>query len=449
LSREIVTQALARVAQQGAHAADAVLIESDSMETRVRGSEVDFVTQARARTLGIRALVKSPEGLRSAVTSTSDLSSSAVQRMADETAALAAATAPDPHAGLPDGGFAESVPDLALIEPGDRATGVDARIALARRAESAARSSDERITNSEGSEASARFSRVVYANSEGFLGEYESAQHGLFSMPIARENGSMQTDYWMSASRTEAGLEAPERVGAEAARRALRKLGATQVPTAEVPVIFEPMTARSMLGHLVACVSGSAIYRKTSFLAGRLGETVASERVTVVDDGRRPGGLGSRPFDGEGLPTGRTTVIENGRLASYLLDTYSARKLGMASTGNAGRAAGGSPSASASNFWLEPGESSLQAMIAGVERGLLCTWLFGHGFNPVTGDFSRGAAGLWIENGKLSHPVDEITIAGNFGEMLAGIDAVGDDLLWLGGVASPSFRIGKLTVAGA
>ena len=214
-------------------------------------------------------------------------------------------------------------------------------------------------------------------------------------------------------------------------------------------MIFDPVTAPSLLQQLAACASGYAIYRETSFLAGQLGETIASPLVTVIDDGLREGGLGSRPFDGEGQPTRRNLVLERGRLSSYLLDAYSARKLGLRSTGSAVRGAGSAPTAGPSNLWLEPGEASLEELIASTPRGLLVTELIGMGFNPVTGDYSRGAAGLWIENGELAGPVEEITIAGNLRQMLLDVDAVGRDLLWLGRVASPSLRIARMTVAGA
>jgi PmbA protein len=258
----------------------------------------------------------------------------------------------------------------------------------------------------------------------------------------------MQTDWWVTLGRSLRSLEDPAAVGRRAAERALRRLGSKRVRTCRVPVLFEAVTARSLLGHLAACVSGGALYRKTSFLAGRLGERIASEAVTVVDDGRRPGGLASRPFDGEGLATRRSVVVERGVLKSYLLDSYSARKLGMAPTGSAARSPGGGPAAAATNFWLEPGSSSLERMVAETERGLLVTWLFGHGFDPVTGDLSRGAAGLWIEDGRIAFPVDEVTVAGNLGEMLGAIDAVGSEVEWLGGVAAPALRIAELTVAG-
>jgi PmbA protein len=213
-------------------------------------------------------------------------------------------------------------------------------------------------------------------------------------------------------------------------------------------VIFDPVTAPSLLGHIAACVNGYSVYRQTSFLAERRGDEIASELVTVLDDGRLPGGLGSKPFDGEGQPTRRNVVVERGCLATFLLDSYSARKLGSQSTGNAARGAGSLPTAAPTNLWLEPGDAELDEIIADTGRGLLVTELIGMGFNPVTGDYSRGAAGLWIENGEIAFPVEEITIAGNLADMLKRIDAVGSDLTWLGRIASPSLRIANMTIAG-
>ncbi|MEE9608080.1 MAG: TldD/PmbA family protein, partial [Myxococcota bacterium] len=440
-ARDAVQRALERTRRAGADAADALLIDSDALETRVRGEEIEFVKQARERALGIRALVRGDEGFRSACTSTSDLSPDAVDRMAEQTVALARATAADPAAGLPEGGFAEDVADLGLYHPEDREVTVEARIEDARRAESAAREIDARIDNSEGSEAGSDFARVIYSNSAGFYGEYAAATHTLSSTPIARENGTMQRDYWFSVSRRLGALDDPATVGRRAAERALRRLGARRIPTCEVPVIFDPLTAPSLLRHLAACVSGSAVYREASFLAGRIGDVVASPLVTVIDDGRRPGGLGSKPFDGEGLPTRRNVVLERGRLETYLLDSYSARKLGCRSTANAARSPGSAPSVAPTNLWLEPGTGTLEELIASTPRGLWVTELIGMGFNPVTGDYSRGAVGLWIEGGEVAYPVEEITIAGQLGDMLAAIDAVGSDLLWLGRVASPSLRV--------
>jgi PmbA protein len=447
-ARERVAEALEQVKRAGADAADCLLVESEAFEARVRGAEVDFVKQAREHRLGLRALVRSAGGFRSAVTSTSDLSPEALAGLAAATAALARETAADPCAGLPASGFAEDDPDLCLLEPRDRETTPDERIDAARRAEAAARAADPRISNSEGSDVASDFSVVTYGSSEGFLGSYPCASHWLACQPLARADGSMQRDHWLTVARRLSELEAPEAVGRRAAERALRRLGARRVPTCEVPVLFDPITAPSLLAHLASCVSGGAVYREASFLAGRLGERIASELVSVVDDGRRSGGLGSRPFDGEGQTTRRTQVLARGRFESYLLESYSARKLGLGSTGNAGRSPGAPPFVSPTNLWLEPGSATLAEIVADTRRGLLVTELIGMGFHPVTGDYSRGAAGIWIEGGALSHPVEEVTIAGNLGEMLLAVDAVGSDLEWRGAIASPSLRIAKLTVAG-
>lgn len=447
-AEDVVARALARVRRAGADAADALLVESDSIEVRVRGEVIETVVQSRERTLGLRALVRGASGLRSAVTSTSDVSPAAVDAMADETVELARAAAEDASAGLPGEAPAADLPDLGLFDPADRDVGVEQLVAAARAAEAEARASDRRIRNSEGSQAASSFSQVTFADSRGFLGRYEAASHSLACEPVAQDESGMQRDWWLSLSRRRSALEEPAAVGRRAAQRAVRRLGGRRVATCEVPVIFDPVTAPSLLGHLVSCVSGYALYRGTSFLRDKLGERIASERVTVVDDGRLVGGLGSRPFDGEGQPTRRTAVVERGRLSSWLLDAYSGRKLGLPSTGNAARAPGSLPSVAPGNLWLTPGDASLEEIVADTRRGLLVTELIGMGFQPVSGNYSRGAAGLWIENGEIQHPVEEVTIAGHLGEMLACIDAVGRDLVWLGRTASPPLRVAKMTVAG-
>jgi PmbA protein len=447
-ARDVVARALERVRAAGADAADALLVQGNALESRVRDREIDFVKRSRERTLGLRALVRGANGMSSALCSTSDLSNDAVDRMASETVALARATAEDPYAGLPADGFAEEVPDLGLFEAKDRDVDIETRIAEARRAEAAARGVDARITNSEGSEVGSHFSHVVYGNSEGFLGDYESATHSLFCEPIASSNGAMQRDYWYTTGRRLSDLEDSEAVGRHAADRALRRLGGRRVPTCEVPVIFDALTAPSLVRHIAGCANGYSVYRRTSFLAERKDELVASDEVTVIDDGRLPGGLGSKPFDGEGVPTRRSVIIDRGRLASWLLDSYSARKLGESSTGSAARSAGSAPSAAPTNLWLEPGDRTLDEIIADTPRGLLVTELIGMGFDPVTGNYSRGAAGLWIEDGEIAYPVEEITIAGNLGEMLMSIDAIASELSWLGSVASPALRVSHMTIAG-
>ncbi len=448
MSLEIAQRALERAMAAGAHSGDAVLVQDEAIEVRVRDTEIDHVKQSRERSLGLRIFVAAEGGLRQAITSTSDLAADAVDRLAEDTVALARATAADSHAGLPDGGFATDLPDLDLFDPADAGIDVDQHVADSYAAEAAARAVDARIVNSEGSSSDSQRTRVSYANTAGFAGAYERAAHSLVSSPIAAENGKMQTDYWFSVARRRSELESPEAVGRRAAQRALAQLGGRRIPTCEVPVLFDPTTARGILGNFAACVSGYAVYRQSSFLAERLGDRIASDAVTIIDDGRLPGGLGSKPFDGEGLPTGRKIVVEKGFLRSFLLDHYSGRKLGLESTGNASRSAGSAPGVAPTNLWIEPGSQSLDELVQNTGRGLLVTKLFGHGFNPVTGDFSRGAAGLWIENGEAVHPVEEITVAGNLANMLADVDAVGSDLVWMGSIATPSLRISRMTVAG-
>ncbi len=445
---DIVAKALDAARAAGAREADAVFLDGRSQEARVRGDEIDFVKQAHEKVLGIRALVEGPGGLRSATTSTSDVMGDAVERMAEDTVALARATAPDPHAGLPEEAYETDPPELDLFDPGDRHVTIEARIEDAKRAEAAARAVDARITNSEGSEVSSGTTRIAYANTKGFAGAYETGSHALFSEPLAVEGETMQRDYWMTVARKLDGLEDAAEVGQTAAKRALRRLGAKRVPTCEAAVIFDRQTAPSLLGHLAGAVSGYAIYRQSSFLKDRMGERIACPGFTVVDDGRRAGGLGSKPFDGEGLPTRRNVVVDDGVLSTWLLDSYSARKLDLASTGNASRGAGSGPGVGTTNFWLEPGDRPLDDIIASTERGLLVTELIGMGVNPTTGDYSRGAAGLWIENGEIVHPVEEITIAGNLLDMWQGIDAIASELIWRSRTACPGLRIAQMTIAG-
>lgn len=444
----IALHALEAVRKAGATQADVLLVEGDDREVRVRGDEIDFVKQAQGRGLGLRALVAAPGGLKTAVVSTSDLAPQAIERMAHEAVALARETAPDPQAGLPESELARDRPELGLFDPADQTVPIEARIEDARRAEQAARDLDPRITNSEGSQASSAFARIVYASSQGFLGHYASASHGLFCEPIAQDAKGMQRDHWSTTGRRLADLEDAAGVGREAARRALRRLGARRVATGEVPVLFDSRTAPSLIGQLASCVNGYSIYRQSSFLQDCLGEQIASAGVTIVDDGRLHGGLGSKPFDGEGLPTRRNVLVRDGRLECWLLDCYSARKLGLASTGSATRGTGSAPRVGTTNLWLEPREKTLEELVAELDRGLLVTELIGMGFNPTTGDYSRGAAGLWIEHGEIVHAVEEITIAGRMQDMLRSIDRIGSELVWHGRTASPPIRIAAMTVAG-
>jgi PmbA protein len=444
IERDLARDLLAKVRSRGATGADLLIVQTDSSTTQVRLQEIESLKSAQERRLHLRVLF----GKRSAATSTSDFSMRALDHLADETCALARTTAADDYTGLPDAeALASVIPDLGLLDEEVQEVAVEERIALAKRAEAAALAYDPRLTNSEGAGFDTRFSQIVYANTHGFVGEYRASTFSLAVSPIASEGEAMQRDSWYAVSRRFGQLEPPEVIGETAAKRALRRLGARKVPTQEAPVIFDPEVAASLVRTLAGAASGTAIYRGASFLLDRLGQQVAADTVTVIDDGTIPGGLGSRPFDGEGVATRRTVVLEHGILRSYLLDTYCARRLGMASTGNAARDAAGMSVAS-TNLYLVPGTHTPEEIIASVKSGLYLTELIGFGVNVVTGDYSRGAVGIWIDNGKLTYPVEEITIAGNLHEMLQQIDMVGNDLVFRGRTAAPTLKIAGMTIAG-
>src|SRR2546428_4632810 len=322
---------------------------------------------------------------------------------------------------------------------------MDRMIELAPRTEKAALAVDPRLSNSEGAEFSTFGGRTVFADSHGFYGDYQGSSFSCAVAPIAVQDGLMQRDYWYTVGRKLNRLDSPEAVGHEAGRRTVRRLGARKITTCRVPIVFDPEMAGSFLGNLCSAVNGYAIYKGASYLIGRLGEKIAADNITIVDDGRIPGGLGSKPFDGEGLPTRKTVVVERGILKSYLLDTYAGRKLKLSSTGNASRSVGEASSAGATNFYLAPGSTTPDQIIGSVKRGLYVTELIGFGINLVTGDYSRGAVGFWIENGELAYPVEEITIAGNLKDMWMGVEAIGNDLVFRGRIASTTLMIAERT----
>jgi PmbA protein len=268
-------------------------------------------------------------------------------------------------------------------------------------------------------------------------------------VPIAQtETGAMQRDYWYSVARTLSKLDAPEKVGKIAAERTLRRLGARKAKTAQVPIVFDPMVATSILEHIFEGINGDSVYRGASFLAGKLGQKIAGDNVNIIDDGTIAGGFGTSPFDGEGIPTRRTVVIENGVLKSYLLNTYTAKKLGLQTTGNASRGLAGTPGIGPGNYFLQAGVKTPKELIAGIKDGLYVTEFLGSGANLVTGDYSRGASGMWISGGELAYPVEEITVAGNLKELFFNISEIANDLEFRGSVAAPTIRVDGLTVGG-
>jgi len=441
IARAVVKQAVAA----GASDAECTIAEGDEFSANVRMGELETLKEAGSRGAGLRVLI----GKRMGASYTSDLTPEGIQQMVRSAIDLAALTTEDPHAGLPDPEeFGSLTTDLQLFSNETAKLPTEERIAIAKRAEAAALAVDPRITNSEGASFDSSVGGRVFANSRGFVGSYRSSYCSVSVVPVATQNGSMERDYWFTIARNYKGLEDAETVGRKAAARALRRLGAVKVETQRVPVVFEPRTARTLLGNIFDAVDGRAIYRNASFLAGKIGEKIADERITLVDDGTIPGLFGSSPFDDEGVPTRRTPVIERGVLKNYLLNTYTARKLDMKTTGNASRGITGNAGIGHGNFFIEAGTRTPDEIIRGIKNGFFVTELIGSGVNIVTGDYSRGAVGIWIRDGELAFPVSEVTIASTLQEMLNGIAEIGNDLEFLSSVSAPTIMLGEMTVAG-
>jgi PmbA protein len=444
--QQLATDIVTKASKAGATDAEVVIREGDEFSTAVRLGEVETLKESGSRGVGLRVFV----GQRVASTSSSDFTLEGIDHLISGALALARVTSEDPFAGLADASeFGQLDHDLDLYHEDVYSLPTAERIDFARRCEAAAMSADTRIQNSDGGSFDAATGHKVFANSRGFVGEYRSSYCSVSTSPIAMSrNREMQRDYWYSAARTLAKLDSPESVGAEAARRTLRRLDGRRVPTQRPPIVFAPEIARSLIGAIFDAANGESIYRGASFFTGKLGEQVAAESINVIDDGTIVGGHGSSPFDGEGLPTRRKVIVENGTLKTYLLNTYTARKLNMQSTGNAVRGLSGNPGIGNGNLYLEAGKLSPEEILREIKTGFYVTELLGQGVNMVTGDYSRGASGLWIENGELTYPVQEVTVAGNLKEMFRNITAIGNDLVFRGSVASPTMRIDGMTIAG-
>jgi PmbA protein len=430
----------------GATAAEVLLASAESIAAGVRLGEVEKLKSSRERRLGIRVFVDHA----SATASTAEMERDSLDGFVQNTVAMARLTAPDPFSGLPEPSRqAHDLPDLELADSVRGIVRAEEALELARLAEKAALGADPRIRNSEGAEFHSGLYSILFANSNGFAGEYSATSFNLGAAPIAQsDDGRMQQGYWYTASRHFKSLEDPEAVGKTAAHRALRRLGSRKIKTSRAPVVFDPDMAASLLRALAGAASGPSLYKGASFLAGKLGEQIMSSNVTINDDGRIRGGLGSKPFDGEGLPTNRKGIVEKGVLQTYLLDCYSARKLKLEPTGNASRGVGEVPGVSPTNLYLEPGQYTPEQIISSVKHGLYLTELIGFGVNSVTGDYSRGAGGLWIEDGEAVYPVQEITIAGNLKEMFMSIEMIGNDLKWRAATVSPTIKISEMMIAG-
>jgi PmbA protein len=431
-----VAFALAEAKKAGASAAEAGANISQGLAVTVRLGEVETVEHTRDKGLGLTVYF----GQRSGSASTTDLSPEALRDTVRAACAIARHTAEDDCAGLAEPSLlATEFPDLELCHPWQPQ--VAEAIEIARTAEAAARQTDERITNSEGASLSTHEGLEVYGNTHGFLGSQASTRHSLSLSVIAQDQAGMQRDYWYTVARDPQRLESPQAVGHEAARRTLRRLGSRQLSTRECPVLFEAPIASSLLSHFVNAVRGSSLYRRASFLLDSLGQPVFADFVRLHEQPHLPGALGSAAFDAEGVATRARDLVRGGVLQGYVLDSYSARKLKMQTTGNAG---------GVHNLTLDPGPESLDLaqLLKRMHTGLLVTELIGFGVNIVTGDYSRGAAGFWVEGGEIQYPVEEITIAGNLRQMFRQLAAAGSDVDTRGNIRSGSILIENMTVAG-
>ncbi len=439
---EVVSDLIARARTAGADAADAVLSRSAALSVSQRLGEREDLDRAESDDLGLRVFL----GQRQAFVSSSDLGAAALDELVTRALDMARTALEDPYCGLADAqALAPELPDLDLFD--DAEPTAVALFEGAAAAEDAARAVPG-VTNSEGAGASWTRGTVALAASNGFAGAYTTSRHSVGASVLAGEGTSMERDYDFAVSRFAAELENAESVGRRAGERAVRRLGPRKVATTEVPVVFDPRVADSLLRHFAGAVNGSAVARGTSFLRDRLHQPVFAETLRIIDDPHRRRGLKSRPCDGEGAATQRRAIIEGGVLQTWLLDSSSARQLGLKTTGHASRGIGAPPSPAPSNLYLEPGPLTPAELMADLANGFYVTELIGFGVNLVTGDYSRGAAGFWIENGAVAYPVSELTIAGNLSDMFRSLTPA-DDLVFRAGTDSPTVRIEGMTVAGA
>jgi len=433
---------VARASRAGGDAADAVYLANASESVSVRLGKLEDVERSESEHIGLRVFV----GSRSASIGSSDLSDSALDELAARAVAMARAAPQDPYAGLAPAEMLMrgAPPELDILDPAEPAP--QTLRALAEAAEDAARTVAG-VTNSEGGSASAGRSIMALATSHGFAGAYSATSHSLSVSVVAGTGAAMQRDYaWRSARHGE-DLPAASEIGALAAKRAVARVNPARVKSGRMPIVFDPRVGGTLIGHLLGAMSGSAIARRASFLLGREDQQLFDSAITITDDPHRSRGLRSRPFDGEGLPTARRNLVENGRITTWLMDSASARQLGLSPTGHAARGASGAPGVSATNLHLEPGALSPAELMADIDAGIYVTELIGQGVNGVTGDYSRGASGYRIVNGEITEPVAEFTIAGNLIDIYAALTAA-NDLEWHRAVNVPTLRVDGLTVAG-
>jgi PmbA protein len=438
---QLLTDLISTAKRGGADGADAVMFRSASLSLSRRLGKPEGIERSESDDLGLRVFL----GKRQAVVSSTDLSNDALAEIAERAVAMAKAAPEDAYCGLAEPELlAGDPPDLDICD--QREPEPDELAERAAKAEDAARAV-KGVTNSEGAEASWGSSRICLAASNGFAETYASSRHSLVAAVVAGEGTNMERDYEFSSTVYADDLKGAEVIGREAGERAVARLNARKVETASVPVIYEPRVSSSLLRHLAAAINGISVARGTSFLKDKMGKAVFADAITIVDDPHRARGLGSKPFDGEGLANERRKVIDAGVLATWLLDLGSARQLGLGSTGHAARGTSAPPSPAATNLYLEAGTLGPAELMSDIGAGLYVTELIGMGVNTLTGDYSRGAAGFWIENGEIAYPVSEVTIAGNLNDMFANLTAA-DDLEFRYAINAPTLRIDGMTVAG-
>lgn len=441
LAKNVMQRALKRGAKQ----AEVFLQVGRSADVRVRDGEIEDLTQATSKGLGVRVFVKNRLGF----VWTSDFNSAGLDTLIDRAIALAEMSAANPHNGLPDKDLFKQYPDVGeLFDEKVANLPPDWKIKSAIEMEKVIKAHDPRITAMDSVGAGESVSEVYLATSAGMSGGYQGTSVYLYASPVASENGQLQTSYWYDAKRFFEDLDQPELVAKKAAQRAVRLLGAKKVKSQKCPIVLDPTMAAGFVASIAGAANGDAVFKKASFLASKLGQKIAPAHVSIIDDGLRKRGLATSPFDGEGVPTRRTSLVENGVLKAFLYDAFTARKAKTKSTGNASRGYRSLPAIGVNNLVLEPGQKSPEEIIKEIPNGFYVTAMLGHGANTVTGEYSRGANGLWIENGELTRPVQEVTVAGNLNDMLMQLDAIGSDLTFHGSTGASTIRFKELTVSG-
>jgi len=444
--RNLAADLVSELLKKGADACDVYVSSTDGFNTTIRLGKIEKLQQSNSTGLGMRVF----KDKAVAMTYTTDFRDATLEQLLQETLEIVRVSSADEHNGLaPPELLGEYDGELLMFDESLAEVTPEKKISMVREMEDVGRSYDSRITNSNGASWSNSIGQVTLANSDGFVGQYQTTSASMSVALLAEQDGVKQRDYWYTFSRFFGKLDSPASVGAEAGRRTVARLGGRKVKSQSIPVVLDPDIASSFVGMIFGAASGDSIYRRASYLVDKLGQKIVSPEITLIDDATMRDGLASRPFDAEGVRSSKVNVIENGVLQRYVCDAYSARRLGAQVTGNAGRGYASGPGVSSSNLYLKPGSMAPEEIVRSVNSGLFLTDMFGSGVNSVTGDFSQGASGFWIENGEIAFPVQEITIAGNVLKVLRNVQAIGNDLSFRrGSTAAPTMLISEMTVGG-